>query len=79
MQIQPDERIGVRDLGYFFFNGRKYVVNRRPGVPHNSCIEEFDGKLRCWASKVWLDDEAAQIVRERATYLPESNAFIWNR
>ena len=79
MQTQTDERIGVEDLGYAFFNNKKYVVNRRPGVPRNALIEEFDGQLRCWASKVWLTEEAAKIVRTNATYQPDNNSFIWNR
>lgn len=78
MYAQPDNRIGIRDLGHFFFNGKKYVVNRRPGVPRNACIEEFEGKLRCWASKIWLTDDAAKVVRENATFNEKQNHFTWN-
>lgn len=79
MQMQPDNRIGVWDLGYYIINGRRYVVNRRPGVPRNAVIEEVDGNLRCWASRIWLTDEAAQFVRQFATHEPNNNSFIWNQ
>jgi len=75
---QPDRRIRVRDLGSFTINGKRYVVNLRPGVPRNACIEEYDGGLRCWASRTWLDDEAAAFVRDNSE--PAShNKFIWNK
>lgn len=77
MSLQPDPRIGKRDLGAWFHDGKRYVVNARPGVPRNACVEQFDSALRCWASHQWLDDEAANYVRANATYSPEQNAFLW--
>lgn len=77
MSLQPDIRIHKRDLASFIIGGKRFVVNGRPGVPRNACVEEFDGALRCWASHQWLDDEAAAYVKAHATYLPENNAFAW--
>ena len=78
-QRQPDHRIRTHELGSFTSGGTKFVVNLRPGVPRNACIEEFrDGTLRCWASHTWLDDKAADFVRENATYREEQNSFVWN-
>lgn len=74
--MQPDERIKRHELGSFTLGGKKFVVNLRPGVPRNACIEEFRGALRCWASHTWLNDEAAAFVRENAV-LTEQNAFVW--
>lgn len=76
---QPDHRIHKYELGSFTMNGKRFVVNLRPGVPRNACIEEFrNGGLRCWASHNWLDDEAAEFVRANATFNQESNHFVWN-
>ena len=77
MSVQPDPRIRKENLGAFFIKGKRYVVNANPGVPRNACVEEFDGALRCWASHQWLDDSAADFIRQNATYLPDNNAFIW--
>lgn len=75
---QPDTRIRKHELGSFTHNGKRFVVNLRPGVPRNACIEVFrNGALRCWASHTWLDDEAAQFVRDNS--IPtRNNAFVWN-
>ncbi|MBD3426386.1 MAG: hypothetical protein GF409_04035 [Candidatus Omnitrophica bacterium] len=73
---QPDPRIKRDELGSFTMNGKRFVVNLRPGVPRNACIEEFRGDLRCWASHTWLTDEAAAFVRNNATQT-ENNAFVW--
>lgn len=78
-QRQPDHRIHKHELGSFTSGTTKFVVNLRPGVPRNACIEEFrDGTLRCWASHTWLDDEAATFVRDNSTFRPEQNSFVWN-
>lgn len=77
MRRQPDHRIHMRDLGVLDLNGKRFVINLRPGVPFNACIEEFKGSLRCWASHNWLDDEAAAFVRNNATPT-DNNAFVWN-
>lgn len=76
--MQPDDRIRRRDLAALFVDGKRFVVNGRPGVPRNACVEQFDGGLRCWASRQWLDDDAANYVRNNAKYLPDSNSFVWN-
>lgn len=76
MQPQPDNRLRVGDLGSFTINGRRFVVNLRPGVPRNACIEEFDGALRCWASHTWLTPDAADFVRANAVPT-DGNAFAW--
>ena len=76
---QPDNRIHKHELGSFTLNGKRFVVNLKPGVPRNACIEEFrNGALRCWASYQWLDDEAAEYVSANATYNAENNHFVWN-
>ena len=78
---QPDNRIHRHELGSFTptVGGRRFVVNLRPGVPRNACIEEFrEGSLRCWASHTWLDDKSADFVRANATYNPDNNSFVWN-
>lgn len=75
---QPDSRIRKHELGSFTLGGKRFVVNLRPGVPRNACIEEFDGSLRCWASHKWLDDRAAEFVLKNATPT-DNNAFIWNK
>ena len=77
MKAQPDRRIKRHELGSFTRNGKRFVVNIQPGVPRNACIEEFDGYLRCWACYEPLDDDAAQFVRENATFT-DNNAFVWN-
>lgn len=78
-QRQPDYRIHKHELGSFTCRGTKFVVNLRPGVPRNACIEKFrDGTLRCWASHTHLDDEAAEFVRENSTFRSEQNSFVWN-
>lgn len=73
---QPDNRIRKYELGSFTMNGKRFVVNLRPGVPRNACIEQFGDALRCWASHRWLDDEAADFVRENSVQT-ENNAFVW--
>lgn len=73
---QPDNRIRASELGSLSLNGKRFVVNLRPGVPRNACIEEVNGLLRCWASHRWLDDEAAAFVRENSVKT-ENNAFVW--
>ncbi|MFW9998092.1 MAG: hypothetical protein ACFFD4_38980 [Candidatus Odinarchaeota archaeon] len=52
-------------------------MNLRRGVPRNACVEEFRGKLRCWASRTWLDGQAARFVRQNAEFLEGNNAFVW--
>ncbi len=74
---QPDNRIHPENLGMMFLNGKRFVINLRPGVPFNACIEEFDGSLRCWASHNWLDQRAATVVDGYATP-GESGSFLWN-
>ena len=74
---QPDRRIQPRDLGMMALNGQRFVINLRPGVPFNACIEEFDGSLRCWASYKQLTQEAADLVARHATQT-KSGAFLWN-
>lgn len=76
MKPQPDSRIRKYELGSFTLEGKKFVVNLRPGVPRNACIEEFDGGLRCWASHTWLDNDAAAFVRENSVPT-KNNAFVW--
>jgi hypothetical protein len=73
---QPDNRIHPENLGMVLINGKRFVVNLRPGVPFNACIEEFDGALRCWASQNWLDRRASTIVDGFAEKT-ESGAFVW--
>lgn len=76
---QPDNRVHKHELGSFTIHGKRFVVNLRPGVPRNACIEEFrNGGLRCWASHNWLDDRAAAFVRENAAFNAEQNHFVWN-
>ncbi len=78
---QPDNRIHKHELGSFTPGGvgRRFVVNLRQGVPRNACVEEFrDGTLRCWASHTWLDDDAADYVRDNASFDAEKNSFTWN-
>jgi hypothetical protein len=77
MQPQPDPRIHKNDLASFTSNGKRFVVNGSPGVPRNACIEEVGGRLRCWASHVWLDDAAAAFVRANAAPT-ENDSFVWN-
>ncbi len=74
---QPDGRIHKFELGSFTCGGRRFVVNLRRGVPRNACVEQFRGKLRCWASRTWLDDHAARYVRANST-TTDNNAFVWN-
>lgn len=74
---QPDNRIHKHELGSFTCNGQRFVVNLRRGVPRNACVEEFRGKLRCWASRTWLDGQAARFVRQNAEFLEGNNAFVW--
>ena len=74
---QPDERIGLKDLGMLVLDGKRFVVNLSPGVPFNACIEEVDESLRCWASHRWLDDEAALFVYA-AAQKNDSGAFVWD-
>ena len=75
---QPDTRIHKHELGSFTHRGKRFVVNLRPGVPRNACIEEFrKGGLRCWASHTWLDDKAADFVRTNATFNLDKNSFVW--
>lgn len=68
--IEPEE------LGWTLIQGRPYVVNTRPGVPFNACIEEYDGRLRCWASHAELTAEAARLVESFASPSP-TGAFVW--
>jgi hypothetical protein len=75
---QPDNRIKRENLGVAIMSGKRFVVNTRPGVPFNACIEEAGGSLRCWASHRWLDDRAALAVVEHATKT-ETGAFLWNK
>ena len=75
---QPDNRIHPGNLGMMILNGRRFVINLRPGVPINACIEEDrNGSLHCWASHKWLDNRAATIVDGHATKT-ETGAFTWN-
>jgi hypothetical protein len=74
---QPDERVNPTNLGMMTLNGNRFVINLRPGVPWNACVEEFRNKLRCWASHAWLDQEAADVVDEYATKTENGN-FVWN-
>lgn len=76
---QPDDRIHKNELGFLSLNGKRFVVNTRIGVPRNSVIEDFGGALRCWASRVWLDEEAAAFVRENADFNPGGNNFTWKK
>lgn len=79
MSNQPDNRIHKYELGAFTKNGKRFVVNLRPGVPYNAVIEEHDGgTLRCWASHRFLDEEAASFVKNNATKT-DKNAFIWKK
>jgi len=73
---QPDNRVHPENLGMMILNGQRFVINLRPGVPFNACVEEFDGSLRCWASHNWLDNRAAIVVDGYANKT-ESGAFIW--
>jgi hypothetical protein len=78
---QRDDRIHKRDLGSFTPDKGdvRFVINLRPGVPKNACIEQFrDGTLRCWASHTWLDDDAAEFVRDNTTFDSDRNSFTWN-
>jgi hypothetical protein len=78
---QPDNRIHKHELGSFTPKPGKtrFVVNLRPGVPRNACVEEFrEGALRCWASHTWLDETAAEYVRNNATFNVDQNSFVWN-
>ncbi len=78
-QRQPDSRIHKHELGLLNLDGQRFVVNLRRGVPFNSCVEKFrNGSLRCWASHNYLDDEAADFVRENSTFNPDTNSFVWN-
>ena len=74
---QPDNRVHPENLGMMVLNGQRFVINLRPGVPFNACIEEFDGALRCWASHNWLDNRAAMVVDGYATKT-DTGAFVWN-
>ena len=74
---QPDNRVHPENLGMMILNGKRFVINLRPGVPFNACIEEFKDSLRCWASYNWLDNRAAMIVDGYATKT-ETGAFTWN-
>ncbi len=75
---QPDERIHPGNLGMMIMGDKRFVVNLRPGVPFNACVEEFrNGGLRCWASYAWLNDRAAGLVKRHATKT-EKGAFTWN-
>lgn len=76
MRRQPDDRIHPDNLGMMILDGKRFVVNLRPGVPFNACIEQYDGSLRCWASHNWLDNRAAGVVDGHATQT-EGNAFVW--
>ncbi len=76
---QPDTRIHKHELGSLNLGKKRFVVNLRPGVPRNACIEKHRGdRLRCWASHTWLDSRAAAFIRANATYRPKNNAFVWN-
>lgn len=76
-RYQFNDRIRRHELGSFTVNGKRFVVNLRPGVPRNACIEESrNGSLRCWASHKLLDREAVQFIRENAVWT-ENNAFVW--
>lgn len=74
---QPDSRIHSGNLGMVILNGKRFVINLRPGLPFNACIEEIDGALRCWASHRWLDSRAAMIVDGYATKT-DGGSFVWN-
>jgi len=74
---QPDNRIHPENLGMMILGDKRFVINLRPGVPFNACIEEFDGSLRCWASHNWLDNRAAMVVDGYATKT-EGGSFTWN-
>ena len=75
---QPDPRIRKHELASWTHGGKRFVVNLRPGVPRNACVEEFrEGSLRCWASRTWLDDDATEFVRANSTQT-ENNSFVWN-
>ncbi len=74
---QPDNRIHPENLGMMFLNGKRFVINLRPGVPFNACIEEFQDSLRCWASHHWLDNRAAGVIEGYAA-LSEGGSFTWN-
>lgn len=76
-ETQPDRRIKIRDLGVFSHNGQRFVINNRPGVPRNACIEEANGYLRCWASHEPLAPEAAEFIRRHADFDPKFNRFTW--
>ena len=73
---QIDRRIQPHDLGMMVLNDQRFVVNLRPGVPFNACIEEFDGYLRCWASYRVLTQAAADLVSQHAAQT-KSGAFVW--
>ena len=78
MSNQPDQRIHKFELGSFTNNGKRFVVNLRPGVPRNACIERInENSLRCWASHTFLDHKAAKFVEEHAVFNPERNHFTW--
>jgi hypothetical protein len=77
MRRQPDNRVHPENLGMMILNGKRFVVNLRPGVPFNACIEEYDGFLRCWASQNPLDQRAAIIMEGYATKT-DGGAFVWN-
>ena len=74
---QPDNRIKRENLGVAIMSGKRFVVNTRPGVPFNACVEEDAGVLRCWASHRWLDDDASEVVEKHATKT-ETGAFLWD-
>ena len=73
---QPDNRIHPDNLGMMILNDQRFVINLRPGVPFNACVEEFAGGLRCWASHNWLDNRAAAVVDGFAT-ATEGGSFVW--
>lgn len=75
---QFDNRVHKHELGMLILgDGKRLVVNLRPGVPFNAVVEQFrNGSLRCWASHAFLDDRAASVVRYNAEEA-SSNSFVW--
>ncbi len=76
--MRTDSRIHPRDLGMVTISGKRYVINLRPGVPFNACIEEHGGALRCWASHNYLDRRATSIVEGFSTTSLDG-AHVWDR
>jgi hypothetical protein len=71
------KEIEIRDLGYLYLEGKRFVVNTRPGLPRNACVEEEGGQLRCWASRSPLTAEAESFVRDNASPTGHGT-FVWN-